>query len=431
MQQAEVIEPSRPGGNNDRQVNAMLLSTTLQHLVVAGQLTVIDALGRPHVVGKAPRPKVTVRLADRRLEWQLALAPDPTLGEAYMDGRLIVEEGSLYDLLDMCAANAETAAMGWMPRLLYAVDLALRRLHQFNPIRRSRSNVAHHYDLDRHLYELFLDRDRQYSCAYFERPDMGLDAAQAAKKRHLAAKLLLRPGLRVLDIGSGWGGLALTLAADYGCDVTGLTLSTEQHAYAEARAARAGLAGRVRFLLRDYRELHERFDRIVSVGMLEHVGVNYLRSYFATVAELLEPDGVAVIHSIGRMRGPAATSRWVRKHIFPGGYIPALSEVVSAVERNRLWATDVEILRLHYAMTLRHWRERFLRQRDILADRLDERFCRMWEFYLAAAEVFFRRQDGMVLQIQLAKRRDVVPLTRDYIAEADHAGTRLEPVAAE
>jgi cyclopropane-fatty-acyl-phospholipid synthase len=409
----------------------MLLSAMLQQVIVTGELTLIDARGRSYVFGHPPGPRITVRLADRRTEWQLLASPDPALGEAYMDGRLVIEEGSLYDLLDICAANPDPAVMGAMPRLLYGLDVLLRRFYQFNPIGRARSNVAHHYDLDRHLYELFLDRDRQYSCAYFEQPEMGLDAAQAAKKRHIAAKLLLRPGLRVLDIGCGWGGLAMTLAADHGCQVTGLTLSTEQHAYATARAARAGLSERVRFLLSDYRQLAGRFDRIVSVGMLEHVGINHFPSYFARLADLLEPGGVALVHAIGRMNGPAATSRWVRKHIFPGGYIPALSEVLPAVERRGLWATDIEILRLHYAMTLRHWRERFMAQRDMIAARLDERFCRMWEFYLTASEVFFRRQDGMVFQLQLAKRRDAVPLTRDYIHAAETAAVTPGPVAAE
>ncbi|HMR31018.1 MAG TPA: cyclopropane-fatty-acyl-phospholipid synthase family protein [Geminicoccaceae bacterium] len=408
-----------------------MLLTTLRRLIRVGQLTLIDAQGTIHVFGRPPGPEVTIRLADRRLLWKLALIPDPTLGEAVMDGRLVIERGSIYDLVDLCAANVASAMPGIVPRLVYAVDLMLRRLHQFNPIGRSRDNVAHHYDLDGRLYDLFLDRDRQYSCAYFAWPEMGLEEAQAAKKRHIASKLLLRPGMRVLDIGSGWGGLALTLAAEHGCDVTGLTLSREQHAYATARAARAGLSDRVRFHLQDYREVRQRFDRIVSVGMLEHVGVNHLGRYFARVSELLEPEGVALIHSIGRMAGPAATSRWIRKYIFPGGYIPALSEVTSAVERSGMWATDIEILRLHYAMTLRQWRERFLAHRDIVASRLDERFCRMWEFYLAASEAFFRRQDGMVFQIQLAKRRDTVPLTRDYMARAELVGRRLEPIAAE
>ncbi len=408
-----------------------MLLTTLQRLIRVGQLTLIDARGTIHVFGRPPGPEVTIRLTDQRLLWQLALLPDPTLGEAVMDGRLVVERGSIYDFVDLCAANIASALPSWTSRLAYAADLALRRLHQFNPAGRSRSNVARHYDLDGRLYDLFLDRDRQYSCAYFEWPGMDLEAAQAAKKRHIAAKLLLRPGMRVLDIGSGWGGLALTLAADHGCDVTGLTLSTEQHAYATERAARAGLSDRVRFLLQDYRQTRQRFDRVVSVGMLEHVGVNHLGRYFDQVRQLLEPDGVALVHSIGRMAGPAATSRWIRRYIFPGGYIPALSEVTSAVERSGMWATDIEILRLHYAMTLRHWRERFLEHRDAVAGRLDERFCRMWEFYLAAAEAFFRRQDGMVFQIQLARRRDAVPLTRDYLAEAERTAAWPEPVAAE
>jgi cyclopropane-fatty-acyl-phospholipid synthase len=388
----------------------------LRRVVRVGQLTVVDATGRRHVFAGVDGPRVTVRLADRPTALRLMLAPNPGLGEAYMDGRLRIEEGSLYELLELCMSNAQLGRDLPMVRLWRLVELLARRLHQYNPVRRARANVAHHYDLDGRLYELFLDRDRQYSCAYFETAKLDLDAAQTAKKRHIAAKLLLEPGQRVLDIGSGWGGLALYLASEAGVDVTGLTLSTEQHAVATARAARAGLSDRVRFLLRDYREMTGQYDRIVSVGMFEHVGVNHFGRYFAKLRELLKPDGVALLHSIGRMGGPWATSPWIRKYIFPGGCIPALSEVLPPIERQGLWATDIEILRLHYADTLRHWRRRFMEHRERIAGLYDERFCRMWEFYLVSSELFFRCQDGMVFQVQLARRPDAVPLTRDYIA---------------
>jgi cyclopropane-fatty-acyl-phospholipid synthase len=302
---------------------------------------------------------------------------------------------------------------------------------QFNPATRSRSNVAHHYDLNGRLYSLFLDRDRQYSCAYFPRGDETLEEAQAAKKRHIAAKLCLdRPDLSVLDIGCGWGGMALTLARDYGARVTGITLSTEQLAEARHRAAAEGLEDRVSFELLDYRAMDRRFDRIVSVGMFEHVGVPYYRAFCETVARCLAPDGVALLHAIGRSDGPGSTNPWIAKYIFPGGYCPALSEVLPPIENTGLVTTDIEILRLHYAETLRHWRWRFAANRDAIASLYDERFCRMWEFYLAGAELSFRREGGMVFQIQLAHDQRAVPLTRDYIAAAEHVEAGREKSTA-
>ena len=286
-------------------------------------------------------------------------------------------------------------------------------------IERARANVHHHYDLDERLYRLFLDEDLQYSCAYFPHEGMSLDEAQLAKKRHIAAKLALRPGQHVLDIGSGWGGLALSLAGWAGVRVTGVTLSGEQQKVASERAARAGLGGDATFLLKDYRELSQRFDRIVSVGMFEHVGIGHYDEFFRTCAGLLAEDGVMLLHSIGRFDGPGATNPWINKYIFPGGYIPALSEVIPAVERAGLIIADIEILRLHYAKTLRAWRERFLARREEAAAIYDERFCRMWEFYLAASELAFRNQDMMVFQMQLVKDQTVLPLTRGYMEEAE------------
>ncbi len=270
------------------------------------------------------------------------------------------------------------------------------------------------------LYDLFLDSDRQYSCAYFQNPNEGLETAQLNKQRHLAAKLLFEPGQRILDIGSGWGGLALYLARAGARQVTGLTLSQEQLKIADRRTAEAGLDDKVHFHLRDYREETGTYDRIVSVGMFEHVGVNHYPEFFAKVKELLSEDGICVLHSIGRMAGPSTTCSWIRKYIFPGGYAPALSEVLPVVEQSGLWVADIEILRLHYAETLRAWRHRFQANRPRIARLLDERFCRMWEFYLAASEAAFRHGDHMVFQMQLAKRRDAVPLTRDYITEWQH-----------
>jgi cyclopropane-fatty-acyl-phospholipid synthase len=406
----------------------MLLASVLARFIRIGRLSVVDASGRRHVFEGSAGPAATVRLHDRALHWKLLLKPRLLIPEAYVAGALTVEEGSsLYDFIDVLVANdaAQPNAL-WLGQ---AAGRLVRRLHQYNPVPRARRNVAHHYDLSDQLYELFLDRDRQYSCAYFGSPEDDLDTAQESKKRHIAAKLLLRPGLRVLDVGSGWGGLALYLAAECGADVTGLTLSEEQHKVATRRAAAAGLSDRVRFYLRDYREETGRYDRIVSVGMFEHVGVNQYPTYFRRLSELLEPDGVALLHSIGRREGPGTTNPWLRKYIFPGGYSPALSEVVPEAERARLWITDIEILRLHYAETLRAWRRRFEHNRERICGLYDERFCRMWEMYLVGAEIAFRRDGHLVFQMQLAKAVDTVPLTRDYMVgwEGTHSAAMENP----
>jgi cyclopropane-fatty-acyl-phospholipid synthase len=402
----------------------MLIAGMLHRLIQVGQLTVIDANGSVHhFKGADPGPRATIRLTDRQIERGLLLHPELALGEGYMDGRIIVEEGSILDVIEIGATNFERLGGSNWGSMAARFAALLRRFHQYNPIPRARRNVAHHYDLSSELYRLFLDSDRQYSCAYFPSPTTTLEEAQLLKKRHLAAKLLLEPGHKLLDIGAGWGGLGMYCAQVDEVDVTGLTLSVEQHDYAMRRVKDAGLGDRVRFLIQDYRETQGTFDRIVSVGMLEHVGVNHYDAYFRLIADRLAADGVAVVHSIGRATGPAATAAFIRKYIFPGGYIPALSEILPAVERAGLWVTDVEILRLHYADTLKAWRERFVANWDQAASLYDDRFCRMWEFYLAGSEAFFRCMDGMVFQIQLAKDRDAVPRTRDYIAgeEARHA----------
>jgi cyclopropane-fatty-acyl-phospholipid synthase len=396
----------------------MLLWSMLARFIRIGRLGVIDAAGRRHLFEGSAGPSATVRLHDPALHWKFLVNPRLFVPEAWVAGTLTVEPGSsLYDFMDVLVTN-ETSQAGRLPLWLgQDADRLVRRLYQYNPVPRARRNVAHHYDLSDQLYELFLDRDRQYSCAYFHSPSEDLDTAQENKKRHIAAKLLLRPGQRVLDIGSGWGGLALYLAAECGVDVTGLTLSREQHSVATRRAAAAGLGERVRFHLRDYREETGRFDRIVSVGMFEHVGVNQYPKYFQLLNDLLTPDGIALLHSIGRMDGPGTTNPWMRKYIFPGGYAPALSEVVPEAERARLWITDIEVLRLHYAETLRAWRGRFEQNRDRIRELYDERFCRMWEMYLVGAELAFRRDGHIVFQMQLAKAVDTVPLTRDYMVE--------------
>jgi cyclopropane-fatty-acyl-phospholipid synthase len=373
---------------------------------------------------------VTIRLHDPALHWTLLSRPRLFLPEAFVDGTLTIEQGTLYDLIDLLACNLDALPEGMLARLLNGSFALIRRAHQYNPRRRARRNAAHHYDLSDQLYELFLDRDRQYSCAYFCDGVDDLDTAQRDKKAHIAAKLLLRPGHRVLDIGSGWGGLALYLAGECGVEVTGLTLSAQQCKVATQRAVTAGLGDRVRFHLRDYREERGEYDRIVSVGMFEHVGINHYRVFFERLKALLAPDGVALLHSIGRMDGPGSTNPWIRKYIFPGGYVPALSEVMPAVERVHLWVTDIEILRLHYAETLRLWRRGFERNRDRVRLIYDERFCRMWEMYLVGSEIAFRRGNHLVFQMQLARAVDTVPLTRDYMLEWERSQRSLPDRAA-
>jgi cyclopropane-fatty-acyl-phospholipid synthase len=398
----------------------MLLARILRNLIRTGTLTIVDPAGREHrVEGASPGPVVTIRLHDRRTALRLALSPRLAMGESYMDGTLTVDDGRLYDFLDLLGHNMAAMERSWWLAWSLRLQSVMRWIQQRNPVGRAQRNVAHHYDLNGALYALFLDRDRQYSCAYFTSPDESLEAAQVAKKRHILSKLRIEAHHKVLDIGSGWGGLGLFIAQESGADVTGVTLSSEQHAVSTQRAAGEGLAGQVRFKLQDYRLETSRYDRVVSVGMFEHVGARHYDEFFNKVRDLLSDDGVMLLHSIGRMEPPGATNPWIRKYIFPGGYTPALSEVLAAIERAGLWVTDIEILRLHYAETLRRWRRRFMQNRDEVKRLagLDERFCRMWEFYLAVSEHAFRHEDQMVFQMQLARSKGAVPQTRDYIAD--------------
>ena len=413
------------------------LDAILRRLITVGQLTVLWPDGqRTTYAGPADSgPQAGIAIRDARTVRRLVLNPTLAAGEAYMDGGLMPDGCGIYDVIETLALNVMANAEGHpIARIRSTLGVIKRRIDQYNPAYRARRNVAHHYDLNGRLYSLFLDRDRQYSCAYFPRGDETLEEAQIAKKRHIAAKLCLdRPGLSVLDIGCGWGGLALTLARDHGARVTGITLSTEQLREAQARAAAEGLQDRVSFELLDYRALDRKFDRIVSVGMFEHVGVGFYRAFFDTVACCLDRDGVALLHAIGRSDGPGFTNPWIAKYIFPGGYCPALSEVLPPLEKSGLFATDIEILRLHYAETLRNWRRRFTANRDTIASLYDERFCRMFEFYLCGSEIAFRHEGHMVFQIQLAHRQTAVPLTRDYITafEAASAGQQRSSVLSQ
>lgn len=394
------------------------LDGILRRFIATGRLSVRWPDGHLSLYSGDDGPSAGIAIRSSRAVRGLIFNPGLALGEAYMDGTITPDGCGIYEVLDVMSANVERDFdRRSILRLRTCLRQLKRRLDQYNPAVRAQKNVAHHYDLNGRLYSLFLDRDRQYSCAYFHRGDETLEEAQLAKKRHIAAKLCLdRPDLRVLDIGCGWGGLALTLAREFRAQVTGITLSREQLAEARDRAKAEGLDDRVNFELMDYRAVNQRFDRVVSVGMFEHVGIGHYQTFCDTVARCLTPDGVALIHAIGRSDGPACTNAWLDKYIFPGGYCPALSEVLPSVERSGLVATDIEILRLHYAQTLRHWRWRFTANRDTIASIYDERFCRMFEFYLCGSELAFRTGGHMVFQIQLGARQDAVPLTRDYLS---------------
>ena len=404
----------------------MVLERIVSSLVKTGDLTITDWNGRARRYGDGSLPKSHIKFESAAAARRMAIDPDLYLGECYMDGSLKILGGTIADFLDLTMKNAGTTNYHPVHRALVRARMAMRHIHQHNPVGKAQQNVARHYDLSGAIYDLFLDRDRQYSCAYFETKNQTLEDAQLAKKRHLAAKLSIKPGMKVLDIGSGWGGLGLYLAEVCGADVTGVTLSAEQFNLSNERAHQRGLKAHAKFLLKDYRELEGPFDRIVSVGMFEHVGIGHFPEFFSKVATLLRDDGTAVLHSINRSNGPGATSAWIKKYIFPGGYVPALSEVLPHLETSGLYVTDIEILRLHYANTLKEWGHRFAANRKNAEEIYDERFCRMWEFYLAASEMAFRYSGMNNFQIQFGKDQNVLPLTRDYITEQENRFRKIE-----
>jgi len=404
------------------------LSHMMKSFVRVGTLKVIDADGNLHVFSGDPGPNVTMRLTDRSLYYKLVFNPELHAGEAYMDGRMSFEDSTLRDFLTLFSLNRLSLGSYPLQKVLRAVSRQFKRLQQANPVGKAQRNVAHHYDLGNDFYRLFLDDGLQYSCAYFLEDDETLEQAQHNKRRLLAAKLNLAPGQTILDIGCGWGDLALYLAGLEDVEVTGVTLSREQADLAQARAREAGLDGRVRFALKDYREVQGRFDRIVSVGMFEHVGVHHYGEFFGKLNALMEDDGLALIHSIGHMSPPGTASPWLRKYIFPGAYSPALSEVFAAVEQNSLWVTDLEFLRLHYAKTLAHWGRRFAANRAEIEAMYDEKFARMWEFYLTSAEMMFVTGSQLVFHMQLARKRDAAPINRDYITDRQRAYAKRETV---
>lgn len=388
----------------------------LRRLIRIGDLHVVMQDGRLRRYGDGSGPPVKLRIHSPDLARKILQNAELAVGEAYVDGTLTIENDDLYGFLTLGTKNlGRSDADIWWRRPLARLRIVFCHLQQYNPVGKAQANVAHHYDLSGEFYDLFLDEDKQYSCAYFRNPDDTLEQAQANKKAHIADKLLIEPGMRVLDIGCGWGGMALTLARDYGAQVVGVTLSKEQHAVATRRAADAGLSDRVDFRLMDYRHVNETFDRIVSVGMFEHVGVPHYREYFNHLHRMLAPEGVALIHTIGRSSPPGITSAWILKYIFPGGYVPAMSEAMSAIECEDLTTTDIEIWRLHYAETIKHWYNRFDANIETARALYDDRFCRMWRYYLVASELTFRLSRQVVFQFQLTHKQDAVPLTRDYL----------------
>ena len=397
----------------------MGLQSVLKDLVSEGDLTIKLPGGGALKLGDGSGPPLVARVTTAAWAARIAAKPGLGVGEAYMDGGLVLEQGEIDDFIDLIGANAKNKKKKRGPFRRWL----RQKIREANDRVAARRNVAHHYDLSNDLYRLFLDEDMQYSCAYFERPDMTLEEAQLAKKRHIAAKLALEPGMSVVEIGCGWGGLALQLVQDAGVEVDAITLSVEQLKVAKERAEALGLAHKARFSLTDYRDLKGTYDRVMSIAMFEAVGRPNYQEYFDGVARLMKDDGVALVHSIGRPEA-GVTNAWIDKYIFPGGYSPALSEVLPAIERAGLIVTDIEILRLHYAETIRHWRQRFKAARAEIAELYDERFCRMFEFYLGIAEQSFRHRRQFIFQIQLAKRVDVLPITRDYIGETERAYAR-------
>jgi len=394
----------------------MNLTKFLKNLFKEDGFVLIDANFKEYIIGKPKKQNpIKIRLLDKSLHYKLLLLPDLYFGEAYTDGSLVIENGTLTEFLDLAMKNIGRSETNFYSKIIKKILGTLRYLTNFNLISKSKSNVAHHYDISEKLYDLFLDDNRQYSCAYFKSENDSLEVAQNNKMQHIIKKLNLKPNQKVLDIGSGWGNLAIEIAKKTQCEVLGITLSENQLKYSVNKVKELNLENQVRFKLLDYRELDEKFDRVVSVGMLEHVGRKFYNKYFKKVSELLNDDGIALIHTIGSVDLPRDPQPWITKFIFPGGYTPSLSELARPIERSRLIISDMEVLRMHYSHTLRHWKERFLNKKEQVLERFDEKFFRMWEFYLAGCEMAFKWGDQVVFQFQLSKKLTSVPNTRDYI----------------
>ena len=394
----------------------MKLVSFLNSLFKYDGFELIDSNSKKYVIGKPSREKpISLKLLDQKLMQKLLLYPDLYFGEAYMDGSLVIENGNITEFLDLAFKNIGRGNINSYGAVIKKLRGTYRYLTSFNKIAKSKENVAHHYDISEKLYDLFLDENRQYSCAYFKNENDTLEQAQNNKIHHIIKKLNIQPNQKVLDIGSGWGTLALAIAKETQASVTGITLSENQFEYSKNKAKEMNLSNKVDFKLIDYRQLNEKFDRVVSVGMFEHVGRKFYRTYFNKVFKLLNERGIALIHTIGSSMPPRDPQPWIQKYIFPGGYTPSLSEVANPIENSGLIVSDIEVLRMHYAHTLRNWKERFLSKKDIVLDMFDEKFFRMWEFYLASCEMAFKWGDQVVFQFQLSKDNNSVPNTRDYI----------------
>ena len=394
----------------------MSLVSFLNNLIQYDGFELVDANSKKYVIGNPIKEKpIVLKLLDQKLMQKLLINPDLYFGEAYMNGSLVIENGTITEFLDLAFRNIGRGDINFYGTVIKKIKGTFRYLTSFNKIVKSKENVAHHYDISEKLYDLFLDKNRQYSCAYFKNDNDTLEEAQKNKMHHIIKKLNIKPNQKVLDIGSGWGTLALEIAKETNASVTGITLSENQFEYSKNKAKEMNLSNQVEFKLIDYRQLNEKFDKIVSVGMFEHVGRKFYRTYFNTVSKLLNEKGIALIHTIGSTMPPRDPQPWITKYIFPGGYTPSLSEAVKPIEDSGLIISDIEVLRLHYAHTLRHWKERFLSKKDAVLDMFDEKFFRMWEFYLASCEMAFKWGDQVVFQFQLTKDNTSVPNTRDYI----------------
>jgi cyclopropane-fatty-acyl-phospholipid synthase len=394
----------------------MSLISFLNNLFKQDGFELIDSNSKKYVIGNPTKDKpIVIRFLDQKLMQKLLINPDLYFGEAYMNGSLVIENGTLTDFLDLAFKNIGRGNINSYGAVIKKIKGTFGYLTNLNKIIKSKENVAHHYDISEKLYDLFLDKNRQYSCAYFKNDSDTLEQAQSNKIHHIIKKLNIQPNQKVLDVGSGWGTLALAIAKETNASVTGITLSENQFEYSQNKAKEMNLSNQVDFKLIDYRQLNEKFDRIVSVGMFEHVGRNFYRTYFNKVFQLLNEKGIALIHTIGSSMPPRDPQPWIQKYIFPGGYTPSLSEISKPIEKSGLIVSDIEVLRMHYAHTLRNWKERFLSKKDIVLDMFDEKFFRMWEFYLASCEMAFKWGDQVVFQLQLAKDNSSVPNTRDYI----------------
>jgi len=394
----------------------MQLARFLNKLFKYDGFVLIDANSKKYIIGNPKKEKpISLKLLDKKLHYKLLFYPDLYLGEAYTDGSLVIENGSLTDFLEIAMKNIGRNEINVFGQLTKKIRGTYRYLTNFNFAKKSKSNVAHHYDISDDLYDLFLDPKRQYSCGYFKDENDSLEMAQNNKIDHLIKKLNLKPNQKVLDIGCGWGSLAIEIAKKTKCEVTGITLSENQYKYSLDAAKKNNLENQVQFKLTDYRSLNEKFDRIVSVGMFEHVGRKFYKTFFKQVNDLLNDKGLAVIHTIGSVNGPRDPQPWITKYIFPGGYTPSMSEVVGPIEKSGLIISDLEVLRMHYSHTLRNWKERCINNKSKITEMFDEKFFRMWEFYLTSCELAFKWGDQVVFQFQLSKDYTTVPNTRDYI----------------